>query len=119
NDGNRITNAVAKGNITLAENKAPEILNITTEKKFICNTEWWDKFTSINAKGIESSRTGEVWINGVKNTNFPLCPSPNKSSAVHISSTPIVTFSISDLIEPSTNTTPTGSTKKVTTSTIK
>lgn len=95
-NGGEIINALAKGNISLASGVWSKISNITTEQIFNCNTQWWSGFISIKA----------AKINGVNN-----CPSSNLG--VNTSFAPVVTFTINEPIIP------TGSTKIVTTSTIK
>ncbi len=108
NNGDLIKNAFAKGNITLGAGIYTKILNVITENKFICNTSWWADFDSIKSKSIESSITSNVWIDGIEYKNYPLCPSPNKSSAIHTGTPPTVSFSLSELKKPigSTRTVP-------------
>ncbi len=101
NNGTSITNVFAKGNITLAKGKSTQLFNILTEQKFICNTEWWEKFDSIKAKSIESTTiASSVWINNVEHKNYPICPNPNRSSKIDTSSKPTFSLLIQDIVEP-------------------
>lgn len=86
-----ITNALAKGNISVNSDSVT-LSKSTTEKTFICNADWWNKFESINAKKINYSQ--------------PNC-AHNSASAINTSSTPTVNFSSDEPKAPS------GSTKAV------